>query len=1031
MRAFLQQVAQHYISVQGLEDYCFVFPNRRSGQFFTHYLQQQLVAVSRRPHLMPNVTSINELVAQLTGTVAASDIEMVFALYEAYCRAMGDSAQEFDKFIYWAQLIIGDFNDIDRSMADAAGIYQNLEDLHDLNSNYLSAEVKEKVRKIFGDNLFTAFFDTSADAALWRHIQKRIGDTDSTGKGAAPDGIVKQEFMSLWNRLSVIYSYYHEALRAGGVVSPGMQLRMAAEQPLGQLRYSRMVFVGFGVLSVAECKLFDNFKGVDKADFWWDNAGIDALLKVAHHDPGALLIKGYCKRFGAMPLEALDNDRQTLRVVAVPSTVGQAKQAFNEVALIKQSETSGQSVLGLETAIVLPDESLLVPLLHSIHAPYHDGNLDLNVTLGYPLRSSGIVSLMHIVARMHHQASKEKGVWTYYREDVNDILSHPLIKTYFTDEALGLATALARTNRFRVPASEFEPYGFGDLFAPAMDSDKQGDGEMEGQTDYLNHLLTFCDRLMAMMKPADDGAHDEEADEAAGGVEVPLQQAFLLMYIDVLHQLKRSFAKCGQLLRQQLQRNTVFFLIDRLTASAIVPFTGEPLRGLQIMGLLETRSLDFDNVVILSMNERVFPRRRSINSFIPNYIRRAYGMSTIEQQEAIVSFNFFRLLNRSSHVTLIYDSSAQKMGTSEPSRYITQLEKVYGKRLQYVDMSLHVETSAAISIQVPADGDGTLRTRYTSHSAYGGKCLSASAINKYINCPMMFYMHYVQGLNDDSETGDFMDYGTFGSIIHDTLSDCYASGAQALVDAEYIKRFKRDKLEAAVIRNIKKIYLHVPEDKLDVDTQPLRGEAFMLVETISSYVKFVLDYDLELIAREGPFTVLECEQAHRLMPLEMAGVKFNFTYKPDRVDRLQNGIVRIVDYKTGSDVTTFTPAAGLPDLFDATRDKRRKAILQLFLYCYAYMTEHSNVDRVMPVIYKLSSMKESGVISKASGRGAGSGSQFVFEKGNDVVKDFVQQMASVITSLYDEAFDQAAEGSKSCNYCRFIDFCRRAPSKAW
>ena len=1040
MTPFLQQVARYYHDTQGLEDYCFVFPNRRGGQFFSHYLQQELVAADKRegtsrPHLMPNVTSINELVAQLTGTVAASDIEMMFALYDAYCRAMGDNAQEFDKFIYWAQLIISDFNDIDRSMADAASIYQNLEDLHDLNSNYLSEEVKEKVRRIFGDNLFTAFFDTNADADLWRHIQKKI-DENSTERDEvqnANEEVVKQRFMTLWNRLAVIYDNYHEALSGKGLISPGMQLRQAAEQSLEQMRYSRMVFAGFGVLSVAECKLFTNFKASDKADFWWDNAGIAAQLEKAPNDPGALLIDGYCRRFGAMPVEPLDTTDQTIRVVAVPSTVGQAKQAFNEVALIKEQEsgTSGKTALGIETAIVLPDENLLVPLLHSIHAPYHDGDLNLNVTLGYPLRSSGIVSLMHIVARMHHQATKEDKVLTYYREDVNDILSHPLIKTYFTTEALELAAELARTNRFRVPAPEFEPYGFSDLFAPAMDSDVRGD-VVAGQMDYLDRLLSFCNRLMAMMTPDDmEVEFDDDIDNQSEGDEVPLQQAFLLMYIDVLNQLKRSFAECSQPLRQQLQRGTVFFLIDRLASSAIVPFTGEPLRGLQIMGLLETRSLDFENVIILSMNERVFPRRRSINSFIPNYMRRAHGMSTIEQQEAIVSYNFFRLLNRSSHVTLIYDSSAQKMGSSEPSRYITQLEMVYGKQLQYVDMSLHVETSAAISIQVPADEKGVLRTRYTSDPAQGGRCLSASAINKYINCPLMFYMHYVQGLNDDSETGDFMDSSTFGRIIHDTLSDCYGGNTQRLIDANYIKQFKKDKLEATVIRNIKKTYLHVPEEMLEHHTKPLRGEAFMLIDTISSYVKFVLDYDLELIAKEGPFTVLECEQEHRLLPMEMDGVKFNFTYMPDRIDVLQEkGMVRIVDYKTGSDVTTFSSAAGLPDLFDPMKDKRRKAILQLFLYCYAYMIEHPDVDKVMPVIYKIPSMKESGVLCKGSTRGAAA-SQFELEMGNDVVKDFVSQMATTIKSLYEETFDQADEGSKACNYCRFIDFCRRTPSKAW
>ena len=1014
MTPFLLQVARHYLGANRLEDYCFVFPNRRSGQFFTHHLQQALVATDRhhrmsRPHLLPRVTSINELVADLTGTVVATDIEMTFALYDAYCKAMGDKAQEFDKFIYWSQLIISDFNDIDRSLADPHEIYRNLEDLHDLSSNYLSTEVKDKLRKIFGESLSTAFFDTDGDANLWRLYDKEpTRETSATG-----DDSVKREFLNLWNALEAIYYNYHKALSDKGIASPGRQLRLVAELEGVPSRYVKLVFVGFGVLSAAEVKLFERFKREGIADFWWDAAGLPAMLAKAPHDPGALLIDGYCKRFGAMPVEALEGEGPQIKVVSVPSTVGQAKVAFDEVELMRGPGTTP----GIETAVVLPDEGLLVPLLHSVH-----GVPLLNVTLGYPLRSSGIVSLMRIVSRMHHQASKERGGWTYYREDVNDILSHPLMKTYFAGEVLALSSELARTNRFRVPAVEFEKLSFNDLFVPAMDSDSNS-----GETDYLDHLLDFCTLLLNKMQPADAEVEEDDRLQTSDGVPVPLQQAFLHMYLDVLNQLKRSLAEC----RQPLQRNTVFYLIDRLSSAAVVSFTGEPLQGLQVMGLLETRNLDFANVVILSMNERIFPRRRSINSFIPNYMRRAHGMSTIEQQEAVVAFNFYRLLNRSRQVTLIYDSSAQKMGSSEPSRFITQLEKVYGQRLRHVDLEPAVKTSSTIPIQVPNTVMSHLRERYGgTPAADGDKYLSASAINKFINCPLMFYLHYVQGLNEDNEVGDFMDYGTFGNIVHDTLSESYDCEAvhqrKGLVDKEYIQSFKRERLEKTVVRYIKKHYLHVPDDELEGDTQPLRGEALMLIEPISSYVCFVLDYDAQLIEHHGAFTVLECESTHNVNALRMAGESFNFTYKPDRIDRLANGTVRIVDYKTGKDETSFAMSDGLPDLFDNKKPKRCKAILQLFLYCYAYLTENPEVKTVMPIIYKLSSMKDSGVKMKG-GRGT-MPMQFEFSMDNPVAKAFVEQMGATLKTLYEGDFIQAPEKSGTCNYCRFIDFCRRLPS---
>ena len=1001
---FLWQVARHYRDVEGLEDYCFVFPNRRSGQFFAHYLQQLLVSTegAPRPHLLPRVTSINDLVSELTGSVAATDIEMMFALYDAYCRAMGDAAQEFDKFIYWAHLIIGDFNDIDKSLADADDIYRNLSDLHGLSSNYLSPEVQEKVRKLFGESLFTAFFDTTADADLWQHREGHEND------GVDGDDRVKREFMSLWNCLAQIYHLYHDELSRREVTSPGMQLRQAATGALKPLRNSRLVMVGFGVLSAAEVKLFDRFKQDGKADYWWDNAGVKALLDKARHDPGALLIDGYCKRFGAMPIEPVVDEMPSIRVVAVPSGVGQAKIAFDELSLMRGEGHQGP--LGIDTAIVLPDESLLVPLLHSVH-----GVERLNVTLGYPLRASGIVSLMHVVARLHNQASKEGCGWTYYREDVYDILSHPLIKTHFTSEAVDMMVQLMRTNRFRIPSSELMSLSFGMLFKPAMDSEQARD-DRQGQNDYLDQLLAFSELLMDKMLAA---VEDPEEDGSGSQVELPLQQAFLVMCIDVLHQLKRSLEQCGQ----TLQRSSLFFLIDRLTAAAVVPFTGEPLQGVQVMGLLETRNLDFNNLVVLSMNERVFPRRRSINSFIPNYIRRAHGMSTMEQQEAIVAFNFYRLLNRAQRVTLVYDSSAQATGSSEPSRYITQLEKIYGQQLYHVEFNPVIQTSSPISIQAP--NGGTLREVYTRDPRQGGKSLSASAINKFINCPLAFYMHYVQGLNDDSETSDFMDYGTFGTIVHDTLGDCYdCEPLQArgrVVDGEYIDWYRKNRLEKVIVRNIKRTYLHVPEAQLNSDNTPLTGEPRMLVDTIKSYVDFVLDYDKELIVSTGAFTVLECEQTHVLPAMPIGGEAFNFTYKPDRIDRLHDGTVRIVDYKTGSDKTNF---ADVRDLFEQVNasSKRCKAILQLFLYCYAYLHEYGTEGRVMPVIYKLSSMQESGVEQKGHG-------QYVFSMDDDVAQSFVMRMGETVKRLYEQDFDQADEGAKECNYCRFIDFCRRTPRK--
>ena len=248
-----------------------------------------------------------------------------------------------------------------------------------------------------------------------------------------------------------------------------------------------------------------------------------------------------------------------------------------------------------------------------------------------------------------------------------------------------------------------------------------------------------------------------------------------------------------------------------------------------------------------------------------------------------------------------------------------------------------------------------------------------------------------------------------------------------------IQWFKKNKMDDVVTRNIKKTYLHVSEQDLNTDTQPLRGEAFMLVDTIKSYVNFVLDYDLELIDTKGPFTILECERRHVLSAMEIGGVTMNFTYMPDRVDRLADGTVRIIDYKTGGDPTTFS---SMDDLFDRKKNRyrgengRRKAILQLFLYSYAYLLEHKEMERVTPFIYKIGSMKDSGVKYRPQ-NSRQSAEQYVFSMDNEKALVFISQMAETISDLYGKAFGQADEDSTACSYCRFIDICRRMPPRKY
>jgi|GEM_PF-568601 len=1019
---FLLQVARYLLdnnSGTPLHDLCVVFPNRRSCQFFNRAMQHELMlrdAVKRNrgeattPHLLPLVIDFNTFISRVTHTVTATDIEMVFALYDAYCSQMGEQAATFDQFVYWSQLIIADFNEIDKSLADAHAIYANINDLRSISSNYISKEVLEKTRSLFGDSLFTPFFDTSQDADLWRPTNG-TADKDNNATGE-----VKQEFITLWNRLAAIYDEYHTILAKSQVTAPGRQVRLAVDAQVNDSDMQHLVFVGFGALSAGQMKLFKRLKSTGKALYCWDSAGLSQQAAIAPNDPGCRLMSGYIAELGNIPIVDVEQADLPidLHIYNVPSAAGQAKVAFDTVQHLVIDGHIPHPDNAIDTAIILPDEQLLSPLLHSVK-----GVTRLNITLGYPLRHASIVSLMHIVAIMHRRAQVEGGSWCYYREDVKNLLSHPIIKTHFTAQAIECMDHIMQANPFMVPASWFDNCDFKDLFTPAMDSQQEG-SDSDKACSYIDQLLRFCDILMQRMQQhatpvVDDGPNDEDIDHEV----MPLQQAFLVMYINVLNQLKPAIMAHGL----KLQSTTVFHLIDRLASSAIIPFSGEPLRGLQVMGILETRCLDFDNIIVMSTNERFIPGIRGTGSFIPNYIRRGYGLTTIEQQQAIASFNFFRLLNRARHVHYIVDTD-DTMGGSDPSRFLQQMHKVYGMTFKVHNYQFDPTPKQPLTISVP--NDKTAQRKYSGNEAPDGKrhYLSASAINCYIECPLQFWLHYIQDLNNDDEASDLMDASTFGSIIHNSLRDIYlsrgAGGEFKLKDIAAL--IKHNSLERIVKRNIMIEHLHQNPDT-DPDKYNLTGEGYMLLETITQQVRRVLEYDKQELENKGldSLTIIDCEHTMVIDDYHIGDATFNLKFIADRIDKVGDTI-RIVDYKTGKDATSFT---SVEQLF-TPGEKRPKAILQLLLYCHAYMQQNNDITQVTPVIYKINNLESSGVTHN---RGANNKVQYTFSADETIAQEFTQCLGENINKMFSEPFGQAATDSKHCRYCRFLDYCQRIKPK--
>lgn len=977
--SFLCQVAQYFQAKPAIHDYCFVMPNHRSCKF----LERELDLASHGVYMMPEVVTITDFLASLTGSVPVKPVEALFLLYQCYTRIAGNENYNFDKFIYWGNVVLNDFNDVDMYLVNPEMLFKNVKEHNEIQSNYID----DDLHKIMSHYLnFSVDGETANNEIFWRNYDGENDDEEG----------VKAKYLKLWQSLYQLYTDYHHELQSRNLCSLGKMYRDAvnAVKEREFKDNEKYVFVGFNMLSPCEIEIFKHLKQRGNALFFWDLASA-AFVNDEGINNGSKLVKFFRKEFS----EPSDFTTETIttfpevEVVGLPSNVGQAKYCYQLLKQLISNKTIDNSN-AINTALILPDDGLLVPLLNSLPPEI----TKKNVTMGYPLSASDIASLMRVVAKMHSQARRNAdGEWTFYRGDVKIVLSHPIVKNYFGSDALELRRIIAEKGMFAVPQSIFANSNLSLLFSTIDQTDDAHNVNM-----LLKQYIDFC---LVVSKST-------EATKVEDGQPImTLQEAFLNQYVEVLNQL------IDALTRYQVPpcESSVFYLIDRLAAAFSTAFEGEPLQGLQIMGMLETRCLDFENIIILSANEGTMPGKTRRNSFISDFMRRNYDMSTTADQEMMWNYNFYRLIGRAKRLIMIYDTSDQAMGSGEATRFVSQLEMVYGCKVKRHMFSLSNTTNDPINILMPKR-DYAITQLNTFRSGTGSRSLSASSIKEYINCELMFYFNKIERLRAQDDDVDFMDASTFGSIVHDTLQHLYYPSVGGRprtgdhhVTCAGIKRFIKDTLDSVVETLVNEVYLH------NSSSSKLIGEAAIVSVAIKKYVMAALNYDIALLNNidSNAFTILECECRHDIS-LNYGGVDFNFTYIADRIDRLPDGTMRIVDYKTGRDNTSFSD---VNDLFTVTtREKNLRGILQLMLYCNAYALEKKTNEPIMPVIYKLRNMSETGVMYNG-------GQLQDYHIINEV---FRVKMDEKISTLFDTSkpFSPSSDNN-SCRFCKYIDFCHR------
>lgn len=971
MIPFLQQVAAHWYAAGQIDGTCFVFPNRRSLVFFRKYLcgcvaqdNASRPPQERRPLLLPEMLTINDFFYRIADADVSDRVTLLLELYDSY-KTLNPKAEPLDDFIFWGDVILNDFSDVDKYLVDPHQLFTNVGEFRAMQDNY-------------------SYLTEAQRAAIVQFVSHfRDGGKLKVDLGADQPG-VKERFLQIWNILYPLYEDFRTRLRAQHLAYDGMVYRELAEKMRtapavdilseGFPAVSRFAFIGLNALSTSELFVLGKMKDAGLAEFCWDYSS--PMIRDPHNRSSFFMESNIARLGGAFRADTQESLPETsFHVVSVPSAVGQAKQLPDLLRGVDPSRT----------AIVLPDESLLQPVLSAIPPEIQD----INVTMGAPLTGSILASLMTDIGALQLHLRQQEGSWMFYHRQVWSIFSSRLLRAALDEGDLACVEAVKKEAQYYIPQERFAGHPLLELiFRPVATEPKAADAaQVRALEDYQTALVsTLAARVKEVM---------------------PQEVEFARRYVQCVSRLRAK--------ELAVQPQTYFRLLSQLLAGESVPYNGEPVKGLQVMGPLETRALDFDTVIILSCNEGVFPRRNVSSSFIPPELRKGFEMPTYEYQDAVWAYYFYRLVQRASQVWLLYDSRTEKMKPGEESRYIKQLQYHFRVPLQRSVAQASLGTpKTEDSFPKPADMAQRLKARP----------LSASALQAWLACPARFYYAYLEGLEADEEVSESLDAGMLGNVYHKTMQALYTDeramdpafsmegiaslpAMQWVTDAYLERWLKRPGDLRARIHTLICAEMHARE---------VSGRNLVLGDVILQYVQKTLERDRQRMREKG---------TDRFRVLGLESKRFwqhdGYTFKGfiDRMDSFSEDELRIVDYKTGrvkeEDVliTDENAAAIVERVFGEKEEDRPKIALQLFLYDM-YVSEGipERLDRLVNVIYPASRLFTA---PPPEAR---------------VSREFCRLMQDRLRDLLAEMADPAlpvrrTQDRTTCSYCDFRNICGR------
>ena len=906
-KTFLEYVAEDIISKYGtdLSRIAVVFPNKRAALF----LNEHLARLAGQPVWSPAYITISDLFRQHTDLKTADPIKLICDIHKSFTKCTGID-ETLDHFYGWGQLLLADFDDIDKNMADADSIFCNLKDIHELDDiSYLDDEQKEMLARFFAN------FSDDIDSEL------------------------KKRFLSLWSHFGDIYHDYNRRLTEQGIGYEGAIYRKVASEQTLHLKYDKYLFVGFNLLQKVERVLFSRLMKEDKAKFYWDfdeyympSPSQHLTTSTSQHLSGGALVSSAPTNLTTSPSQHLNisdfpneldntdpdiyaNMRRPKRIRFISSPTENAQARFAANWLLENHRYRA----GRKTAVVMCDESILLPLMHSL-PPEAD---KVNITSGFPLAMTPVASLVMLLFDLYTLGLRKKGT-TLNPHYLKKLMAHP----------------------YAHHLQEMHLKEMNDVHLKGVHSKgvHLSQVHQEGSAALLQHIATLIKQVGIATKPEGD----------------PLTQESVFRMYTILNRLA-TLADSGDLL---VDNTTLRRLVSQLVSSSSIPFHGEPVVGVQIMGVLETRNIDFDHLLLLSCNEGNMPKGINDSSFIPYTIRKAHHLTTIDNKVALYSYYFHRLLQRARDITIAYNNSTDNGHTGEMSRFMLQLLVESGQKINHYCLTAKNHPTPLMPKPIQKDEATLSKLQQISR-------LSPSALNTYIRCPLAFYYQYIAHISEPAPDPDTIDNRLFGNIFHRAAYLIYKdiTDRSPLIEKAHIQAYLSNRtLLANVVDRAFQAEQCTPNNGLQIINR----------EVIIQYITKLLKIDQQLC----PFSILAMEEEAKVytslsftIPSEGALVggygipaiptqptcsvgalkggalvssaprtsaptkQYNLTIGGiiDRLDILtdkQTGKprIRVVDYKTGNQPSS--PIKNIDEIFDPNniRSKHSNYYLQAILY---------------------------------------------------------------------------------------------------